>query len=150
MRFRRLLRVMVSWTERHLVNRAVLVGVRLGRDIDGIRELEVVGRRTGKPRRTPVKVLHVSGERYLVSLSGRSGWACNLRARKTARLRFGRHVEDVVATEIPDAEKPRIARAYLESATRPETSQKLAWAAEGAPDAQRGAASTPIFRLTTA
>jgi hypothetical protein len=52
---------MTSWAERHLVNRAVLVGVRLGRDIDGIQELAVVGRRTGKARRTPVKVLEVEG-----------------------------------------------------------------------------------------
>jgi hypothetical protein len=39
---------MASWAERHLVNRAVRIGARLGRDIDGVRELEVVGRRTGR------------------------------------------------------------------------------------------------------
>ena len=27
---------MASWAERHLVNRAVRVGLRLGRDIDGV------------------------------------------------------------------------------------------------------------------
>jgi hypothetical protein len=32
-------------------------GARLGRDIDGIRELEVLGRRSGKPGRKLVKVL---------------------------------------------------------------------------------------------
>ena len=66
---------MASWAERHLVGRAVRVGVRLGREIDGVRELEVRGRRTGRPRWTLVKVLEVDGERYLVSLSGSSGWA---------------------------------------------------------------------------
>jgi len=141
---------MVSWTERHVVNRAVRIGTRLGRDIDGVRELEVVGRRTGKRRRTPVKVLEVAGERYLVSLTGTSGWVCNLRAQNTARLRIGRRVDDVVATEIPDAEKAPIARAYLEAATRSGTRRRLAWVAEGTPDAavRRGAAALPVFRLT--
>lgn len=133
-----------------LTDRAVLVGVRLGREIDGIRELEVVGRRTGKVRRTPVKVLEVDGERYVVSLSGSSGWVCNVRERETARLRIGRRVEDVVATELPDAQKPPVVRAYLEAATRPGTRRQLAWAAEGAPEAdvRRGAARVPVFRLT--
>jgi deazaflavin-dependent oxidoreductase (nitroreductase family) len=82
-----------SWAERNVVNRAVRLGVRRGRDIDGVRELVVRGRRTGKRRRTPLKVLHVGGERYLVSLSGESGWVRNLRAQPSARLRFGRGAE---------------------------------------------------------
>jgi deazaflavin-dependent oxidoreductase (nitroreductase family) len=133
-----------------LTDRAVLIGVRLGRDIDGIRELEVIGRRTGKARRMPVKVLELDGERYVVSLSGSSGWVCNLRERGTARLRIGRRVDDVVATELPDVQKPPIVRVYLESATRPGTRRRLAWAAEGTPEAdvRRGAASVPVFRLT--
>ena len=133
-----------------LADRAVLLGVRLGREIDGIRELEVIGRRSGKARRTPVKVLQIDGERYVVSLSGSSGWVCNLRERGTARLRIGRHLEGVVATELRDVQKPPIVRAYLEGATRPGTRRQLAWAAQGAPEAdvQRGAASVPVFRLT--
>ena len=142
---------MATWAERHLVNRAVRIGVRLGREIDGVRELEVRGRRSGKPRRTPVKVLEVDGERYLVSLNGDSGWVCNLRARKTARLRFGRRVEEIAATELADPEKPPIVRAYLAGATRPETRRRLAWAAEDRPeaDAHRGAAAVPVFRCSS-
>jgi hypothetical protein len=97
-----------------------------------------------------VKVLEVGGERYVVSLTGTSGWVCNLRWQNTARLRIGRRVDDVVATEMSDDEKPPIARAYLDAATRSETRGRLAWAAEGAPEAEvrRGAAGMPIFRLT--
>jgi deazaflavin-dependent oxidoreductase (nitroreductase family) len=95
-----------SWAERNLVNRAVRLGVRLGCDIDGVRELVVPGRRSGKVRRTPVKVLEVDGERYVVSLFGSSGWVRDLRARPTARLRFGGAVEDVRATEVADEDKP--------------------------------------------
>ncbi len=141
---------MPSWAELHLVNRAVSIGVRLGCDIDGIHELEVRGRRTGKPRRTPVKVLEVDGERYLVSLNGSSDWVRNLRSHKTARLRMGRRVEEVVATEIPAAKKPPIVRAYLMGATRAETTRRLGWAGEHASQAEvrRGAAEVPVFRVT--
>jgi deazaflavin-dependent oxidoreductase (nitroreductase family) len=141
---------MASWAERHLVNRAVRVGLRLGRDIDGLQELGVRGRRSGKRRRTPVKVLEVDGRRYIVSLTGSSGWVCNLRASPRARLRFGRRVEEVVVSEIPDRDKPPVVRAYLAAATRPETSRRLEWAGEGAPEAEvlRQAARFPVFRIT--
>ena len=131
---------MASWTERHLVNRAVRIGVRLGRDIDGVQELEVRGRRSGRPRRTPVKVLEVEGERYVVSLRGDSGGVCNLRERGAARLRFGRRVEDVIATELADHEKEPVVRAYLLAATHADTRRRL----EQAGDA------VPVFRLTAA
>lgn len=143
---------MASWAERRVVNVAVRVGVRLGRDIDGVHELEVRGRRTGKTRRTPVKVVEVGGERYLVSLNGSSGWVSNVRARKAARLRFGRRVEDVVVTEVADADKPPVVRAYLTAATRPETRRRLGWAGEEvpSPEAREGAARVPVFRVTAA
>jgi deazaflavin-dependent oxidoreductase (nitroreductase family) len=128
---------MASWTERHLVNRAVLIGTRLGRDIDGVRELEVAGRRSGKRRRTPLKVLEVDGRRYVVSLAGTSGWVRNLRAHGTARLRFGRRVEDVMVVELADAEKPPVVLAYLEGVTRPDTRRRL----------ERPVGEIPVFRL---
>ena len=140
---------MASWAERNIVNRAVRLGTRLGRDIDGIRELEVRGRRTGRPRRVPVKVLEVDRARYLVSLYGTSGWAHNLRAQRTARLRFGRDVEDVIATELAHDEKQVVAQAYRAAASREETRKQFAWAADGTSgeDARRGAMSVPMFRL---
>ena len=141
---------MASWAERNVVNRAVRLGTRLGRDIDGVRELEVRGRRTGKPRRTPVKVLEVDGERYLVSLYGSSGWVHNLRAQGVARLRFGSHVEEVRATEVADDEKRLTALAYLAAARRRATRRSLAWAADGVSEeeARRGAMRVPVFRLS--
>ena len=141
---------MASWAERNIVNRAVRLGTRLGRDIDGVRELEVQGRRTGKPRRIPVKVLEVDDERYLVSLYGSSGWVHNLRSQPAARLRFGRRVEDVLTTEVADEEKRPIALAYLAGVSREETRKRLAWAADGTAGdaARRGAINVPVFRLS--
>lgn len=130
--------------------RAVRLGTRLGRDIDGVRELEVCGRRTGKTRRTPVKVLEVHGERYLVPLHGSSGWVQSLRSGGVARLRCGRDVEDARATEIADDEKRPIALAYLAAAGRQETRKSLAWATDGVSEeeARRGTMSVPIFKLS--
>jgi deazaflavin-dependent oxidoreductase (nitroreductase family) len=123
------------------------LAARLGRDIDGIRVLEVRGRRTAKRRQTPVKVLELEGERYLVSLHGSCGWVRNLRAGQTARL--GRDVEDVVAIELPDDQKRPVIRAYLAAASRDETRRRLAWAADDAAEdeARRRAADVPVFRL---
>jgi deazaflavin-dependent oxidoreductase (nitroreductase family) len=131
---------MAPWTERHLVNRAMRVAVRFGRDIDGIRELEVRGRRSGTVRRVPVKVIELGGERYVVSLYGNSGWVRNLGAAQTANLRFGRHGEQVVAAELAPDEKRPVVQAYLAGASRAETRERLANA--------EAHAGVPVFRLS--
>jgi hypothetical protein len=76
----------------------------------------------------------------------------NLRAQPTARLRFGRVVEEVAATEVAGDEQRAVARAYWAAAGRDETRARLAWAADGAPEeeARRGAVSMPVFRLRSA
>ena len=97
-----------------------------------------------------MKVLEVDHERYLVSLYGDSGRVHNLRAQRTARLRRGREVEEVVATELAHDEKQAVAQAYRATASREATRKQLAWAADDAAekDARRGAMSVPMFRLS--
>ncbi len=75
--------------------------------------LEVRGRKTGEPRRTPVNLLIVDGARYLVAPRGQTQWVRNMRARGEGRLLVGRRAEEITATEVPDAERPEILRAYL-------------------------------------
>jgi deazaflavin-dependent oxidoreductase (nitroreductase family) len=82
--------------------------------VAGSRVLEVRGRKTGEPRRTPVNLLTLDGTRYLVSPRGHTQWVRNLRARGEGRLFVGRRAEDFSATEVPDDDKPPILRAYLE------------------------------------
>ena len=75
---------------------------------------------------------------------------CTTCGRRGPRdLRFGRDVEEVVATELADDEKHSVAQAYLAAAGRDETRARLAWAADGASeeDAWLGASSVPMFRL---
>ncbi len=51
--------------------------------------LEVRGRSSGQPRRTPVNLLTLDGVRYLVAPRGETQWVRNLRASGEGRLLFG-------------------------------------------------------------
>ena len=86
---------------------------RLGVSLAGSRILEVRGRTTGEPRRTPVNPLTLDEARYLVAPRGNTQWVRNLRARGDGRLLVGRRAEEFTATEVPDDLKPPILREYL-------------------------------------
>jgi len=58
-------------------------------------------------------VLTLGDKRYLVAPRGVTQWVKNLRASGEAQLRVGRKVGTVRATEIADADKTEILRAYL-------------------------------------
>jgi deazaflavin-dependent oxidoreductase (nitroreductase family) len=94
-------------------NPAVAALTRLGVSVAGSRVLEVRGRTTGEPRRTPVNPLTLDGTRYLVAPRGRTQWVRNLSARGEGRLIVGRRAEDFTAVEVADDEKPPILREYL-------------------------------------
>ena len=76
--------------------------------------LEVKGRKSGEWRKTPVNPLEFEGDRYLVAPRGNTQWVRNMRASGGGRLVRGRRVEEFTATEVPDAERPPLLRAYLE------------------------------------
>src|SRR5215217_4357499 len=102
-----------GWVTKNVFNRAVGGLTRLGVSVAGSRVLEVRGRKSGEPRRTPVNPLTLDDERYLVSPRGHSQWVRNLRARGEGRLLVGRRAEQFSAREIGDEEKTEILRAYL-------------------------------------
>lgn len=104
-----------GWLTSHVFNPAVAALTRLGISVWGSRVLEVRGRKSGQPRRTPVNVLTFEGQRYLVAPRGDTQWARNLRASGEGRLLIGpRRSERFRATELSDEQKPPILRAYLE------------------------------------
>lgn len=102
-----------GWFTTNVFNRIVAGLTRLGISAWGSRVLEVRGRTSGEPRRTPVNLLEFEGDRYLVSPRGQTQWVKNLRASGDGRLLVGRRSEPFVATELADAEKPPLLRAYL-------------------------------------
>ncbi len=103
-----------GWFTSHVFNPAVARLTRLGLSVAGSRILEVRGRKTGEPRRTPVNPLTLDGTRYLVAPRGNTQWVRNLRAQGEGRLLHGRRAEVFRASELPDDEKAPILRAYLE------------------------------------
>jgi deazaflavin-dependent oxidoreductase (nitroreductase family) len=102
-----------GWFTTQVFNRLVAALTRLGVSVAGSRVLEVRGRKSGEPRRTPVNPLNFEGERYLVAPRGTTQWVRNLRASGEGLLLVGRRAEVFTATEIPDDEKPPLLRAYL-------------------------------------
>jgi deazaflavin-dependent oxidoreductase (nitroreductase family) len=102
-----------GWFTTKVFNRLVGGLTRAGISVLGSRVLEVPGRKTGTPRRTPVNLLSYEGARYLVAPRGHTQWVRNLRASHSGRLLLGRRGEDFTATELSDDEKPPLLRAYL-------------------------------------
>lgn len=139
-----------GWFTRHIFNGMVAGATRLGISVWGSRILEVRGRTSGEWRSTPVNLLAVGSERYLVAPRGETQWVRNMRVAGGGRLLLGRRVEPFAAAEVTDEdEKVAILRAYLRrwkaevgvffdgvSADSPE------------PEVRRIAPDHPIFRIT--
>ena len=102
-----------GWFTKNVFNRLVAAMTRAGISVWGSRVLEVRGRKTGEPRRTPVNLLELDGSRYLVSPRGHTQWVRNLRASGEGKLWLGRRSDRFTATELPDDVKVPLLRAYL-------------------------------------
>lgn len=102
-----------DWFTRNVFNPVVAGLTRVGISVWGSRVLEVRGRTSGEPRRVPVNVLTVGEARYLVAPRGHTQWVRNLRAAGEGRLLLGRKHEPFAGSEIADADKEPILRAYL-------------------------------------
>jgi deazaflavin-dependent oxidoreductase (nitroreductase family) len=78
----------------------IALGVPPGPDV----LLTVRGRRSGKPRSTPVTLCEYGGRRGFISPFGETEWVRNLRAAGRATISVGRRTEEVAATELdPEA-----------------------------------------------
>ena len=102
-----------GWFTRNLMNRPVRRLTRMGVSVAGSRDLRVRGRSSGQWRSTPVNVVTIAGERYLVAPRGTTQWVRNLRAAGGGELRVGRRTEPFSAIELPDGDKTPILREYL-------------------------------------
>ena len=138
-----------GWFTRNVFNRAVARLTRLGVSVWGSRVLEVRGRRSGEPRRTPVNLLTVDGRSYLVAARGETEWVRNLRAvGGHLTLAVGRRRQAWEATELFGDDRLPVLRRYLDrwkwevgaffGGVGGESTEE-AWAAE--------ARRHPVFRL---
>ena len=139
-----------DWFTRNVFNRVVAAFTSLGVSVWGSRVLEVRGRKSGEPRRTPVNLLTLGDRRFLVAPRGHTQWVRNLRVAGNGDLLLGRRREHFVAREIPDADKEPILRAYL-ARWKWEVGQFFGGVDAGSPaeDVRRIAPDHPIFEVTT-
>lgn len=140
--------VQPGWFTRNVFNRMVASATRRGLSFWGSRILEVRGRTSGQVRQTPVNLLTLGEDRYLVAPRGVTQWVRNLRVAGEGALRLGRRAEPFRATEVPDADKVPILRAYLKR-WRMEVGVFFDGVGADAEDAElaRIAAHHPVFRI---
>ncbi|MCW3062996.1 MAG: deazaflavin-dependent nitroreductase [Solirubrobacterales bacterium] len=138
-----------DWFTQHVFNPLVAGLTRLGISVAGSRVLEVKGRKSGQPRRTPVNLLVLDGQRYLVAPRGNTQWVRNLRASGTGRLLLGRRADVFTATEVPLDDAVPILRAYLKK-WKWEVGQFFGGVGPEAPDEKLReiAAEHPVFKVS--
>ncbi len=140
-----------GWLTTHVFNPIVAGVTRAGLSVYGTRVLAVRGRSSGEWRTTPVNLLVLDGNRYLVAPRGHTQWVRNLRVAGEGELRLGRRVERFVATEVGDDDKPPILRAYLKK-WRVEIGVFFGGVGPDSPEAdlRRIAPEHPVFRIEVA
>jgi deazaflavin-dependent oxidoreductase (nitroreductase family) len=77
--------------------------------------LTIAGRKTGLPRRTPIAVVALGGEEFLVAGYPSSDWVRNARAAGRGVLSRGSTSRAVGLEEVPVAERPPVLREFLRS-----------------------------------
>jgi deazaflavin-dependent oxidoreductase (nitroreductase family) len=102
-----------GWFTQHVFNRIVRRMTRLGISFYGSAELRVRGRSSGEWRSTPVNLLTIEGERYLVAPRGITQWVRNLRVAGQGELKVGRRTSAFTAEELADQAKLPVIREYL-------------------------------------
>jgi deazaflavin-dependent oxidoreductase (nitroreductase family) len=139
-----------GWFTKNVFNRLVAALTRVGVSVAGSRVLEVPGRKSGEPRRTPVNLMAFEGQRYLVAPRGHTQWVRNLRASGSGRLLLGRRApEEFSSVELPDEDKVPLLREYLRR-WKWETGQFFGGVGADAPEEElrRIAPDHPVFRVS--
>jgi deazaflavin-dependent oxidoreductase (nitroreductase family) len=103
-----------DWFTRKAVTPFLNLLMRAGISAWGSRVLEHQGRRSGKLHHTPVNLLTIGDQQYLVAARGETEWVRNVRAaRGQLVLILGRRRHSYTAVEVPAAERTEILRSYL-------------------------------------
>jgi len=128
-------------------NRAIIALNRLGVSFGTWYILSIPGRKTGKMRSTPVSVLHINGQRYVIT-GFETHWVKNARKEGRGILARGRKKEQVVLVELPVEERPPILREFPRQIPHGVPFFEKLLNLPGDPEAFAAAAPRcPVFRL---
>jgi deazaflavin-dependent oxidoreductase (nitroreductase family) len=103
-----------DWFTKHVFNPVVLWLTHIGISVYGSRILAVRGRKSGEWRTTPVNLLELHRQYYLVAPRGVTEWVRNIRVSGEGELRLGSKHEPIHVVELSDADKTAVLRHYLQ------------------------------------
>lgn len=86
--------------------------IGLGVPTGNVYLLTVSGRRTGRPRSTPVSLLVENGHRWLIAPYGEVAWVQNVRTAGRAQLKNRGRAEEVQLSELPSPEAAPLLKQY--------------------------------------
>src|SRR5581483_2584516 len=128
-------------------NRAIIALNRLGVRFGTWYILSIPGRKTGKMRSTPVCVLHINGQRSVIT-GFETHWEKNARKVGKGILARGRKKEQVVLIELPVEERAPILREFPRQVPHGVPFFEKLLNIPGDPEAFAAAAPRcPVFRL---
>ncbi len=134
------------------MNKVLMLMLRLGLPISRVEKpmvLTVPGRKTGKPRSTPVTPMDVDGKRYVVNGYPGADWVNNVRAAGEVTLAQGRRTERVRMVELPPDEARPVLRAFPAAVPAgADLMKRVGLLTDGTPDEAEGLAGRcPVFRI---
>jgi deazaflavin-dependent oxidoreductase (nitroreductase family) len=134
------------------MNKVLIVLLRLGVPISRAEApvvLTVPGRKSGKPRSTPITPMHFEGKRYVVNGYPGADWVSNVRVADQATLTQGRRSERVRMAELQaDEARPVLREFPAQVPTGVDLMKRARVLTDGTPDELEGLAGRlPVFRI---
>lgn len=129
-----------------IVNRVWSFIIRSGLGPRTMILLTVNGRKTGKPHTTPVALVSLNGEQFIVAPYGAVNWVHNARAAQTVSVRQGKQAWEARVEELPSGQVGPILKKYLAEhfVTQPYFSARPNASPE---EFEKEASRHPVFRL---
>jgi deazaflavin-dependent oxidoreductase (nitroreductase family) len=134
------------------MNKVLMVMLRLGLPISRHEApvvLTVAGRKSGKPRSTPITPMDLDGKRFVVNGYPGADWVSNVRAAGTVTLTQGRRCERARMVELTADEARPVLRAFPAAVpTGVQLMKRAGVLTDGSPEECAGLASRlPVFRI---
>jgi deazaflavin-dependent oxidoreductase (nitroreductase family) len=141
----------LPWWLKH-ANKVFMVLLRLGVPVSRHESpvvLTVPGRKTGRPRSTPVTPMHVDDKRYVVNGYPGADWVHNVRAAERVTFTQGRRSEPVRMVELSAEEARPVLREFpVPVSTGVDIMKRAGVLKTGSADELEGLAGRlPVFRV---